>query len=326
MRIAHFTDLHLTVPPSRLPPGGFFSKRVLGWMNLRWFGRYRDFEHVPAVAEALARDLEEVSPDHVVSTGDLTALSLPEEFEAARSALRRLLDWSNVTGIPGNHDVYVRSADEGRFYDRAFGSWTRTDLRPEDLPENCRSLYPYPLVRWLDGATALIALRDVRPNPLHDSGGRAGRPQLEALRHILGDPRLTARRKILALHCGIFRSDGSLDRPFHRLKDGRKLLEVASAGGVELVIHGHIHQRGVIPRGPRTPVSLANPGSVSAARGDMAYHVYGLEPGAIRVAVRTFDRALGAFRNRPELETILPAGGTADSEDLGCKVPRETFL
>ncbi|MGQ9591977.1 MAG: metallophosphoesterase family protein [Planctomycetota bacterium] len=306
MRIAHFTDVHFTAPPGRLPPGRLFSKRILGWLNVRWFGRYEDFAGVPDVLEAFLRDLDETAPDHILSTGDLTAISLPEEFEAVRAALRGLLERPDVTGIPGNHDVYVRSAVAARLYENAFGAWTRTDLSREDLPERFRELYPYPLVRRLGDSTALIALRDVRPNPLHDSSGRVGELQLEALRHALRDPGLAARRKVLAVHCGVLRRDGSPDRRFHRLRDGARLLQLAAEGGVDLVVHGHIHRRAVVPRGPRAPVPLANPGSLTAARGERAYHVYHFGPEAIRVEVRAFDAGRGRFSSRPELETSLP--------------------
>ena len=63
------------------------GKRGLGWLS--WQLRRRHV-HRPEVLEALLLDLEHARPDHVVVTGDLTNISLPEEFEIARGWLERL--------------------------------------------------------------------------------------------------------------------------------------------------------------------------------------------------------------------------------------------
>ena len=91
MRIAHFTDLHITEAPSNIAWRDLLSKRLLGWLNLsvRRFDAFRDASEV---TRALVRDLQEQQPDHVVSTGDLTGLSLRSEFEQAQEALGPLLE------------------------------------------------------------------------------------------------------------------------------------------------------------------------------------------------------------------------------------------
>ncbi len=47
-------------------------------------------------------------------TGDLTHISLPAEFQVARTQLERLGSPDQVFLIPGNHDCYVPSAGDGR--------------------------------------------------------------------------------------------------------------------------------------------------------------------------------------------------------------------
>jgi len=295
IRIAHFTDIHFTADPSQIAWRDLLSKRVLGWMNLALFRRHHSFGDAAAIVAALVQDLQELKPDHIVSTGDLTGLSLRSEFAAARSALAPILDLENITGIPGNHDVYVRSAVREQLYESSFGQWSRTDLTPDEFPEPLRASYPYPLVRLLNENVALLCLRDVHPNPLHDSSGRVGELQLELLELLLKDPRIALRTKIVALHCGIHRAGGALDRRFHRLRDGRRLLSIAAAGKVSLLIHGHTHAPFVLTgRGPAA-LAFANPGSLTSSRHSQAYHIYRIESGTIEVAARRYHAIARKF-------------------------------
>jgi 3',5'-cyclic AMP phosphodiesterase CpdA len=313
LRIAHFTDIHFTERPTRIPFRKLFSKRVLGLVNLALLGRYRSFADARRFAEALVRDLEEARPDHIISTGDLTGLSLPSEFESARAALAPLLAAENVIGIPGNHDVYVRSAVKDRLYEGAFGIWTRTDLVPADFPEALRASWPYPLVRDLGESTTLIALMDVRPTILHDSSGFVPEAQVRLLEHFLGDGRLAGRTKVLALHTGLCRADGSCDRRLHGLRNARALHDVAARHGVALVLHGHIHRRFVIPACEGRPFAIANPGSLTSRHDQHAYHILEIDGGRIRLEARRFDEDRGVFvawPGAPGTGLIYPGKGT----------------
>jgi len=303
IRIAHFTDLHVTDRPGAIRWQDLLGKRLLGWVNLALLGRHGVFAGAAGVAHALVRDLlEVVRPDHIVSTGDLTGLSLPGEFKAAREALGPLLADPRVTGIPGNHDVYVRGAVRDRLYESAFGAWTRTDLAGEELPEGHRVLHPYPLVRFLGSDAALVCLHDVRPNPLHDSSGLVGPRQLAALEAVLQSPRLYGRVKVLALHYGLCRADRSPDTRIHGLRDASEVIRVAARGGVALVLHGHLHGRFLLPRAEGWPFVIANPGSVASAKPHhkRAYHLITIGDGVLRIEARRFDEAEACFKAWPE--------------------------
>jgi 3',5'-cyclic AMP phosphodiesterase CpdA len=285
VRLAHFTDMHITENP-----------RLVGWTNLAFFGRFASHRDAPAIARALVRDLERLAPDHIVSTGDFTGLSLRSEFAAAREVLLPLLDSGRaVTVIPGNHDVYVRSAARERLYESVFGPWIRTDLAPEDLPAGTRDLYPYPLVRFLGEEAVLVCLRDVRPTLILDSSGRAGKRQLLALAALLRHPRLAGRTKVLVLHYGLRRADGTPDAWHHRLRDAEAVLALAEEAGVVLALHGHIHSRYVLPSGTASPVAMANPGSLTSSHGARAYHLITLDGGAVSIEARRYDAAAGEF-------------------------------
>jgi len=302
LKIAHFTDIHVQKPES-LAWKDLLSKRVLGWINLTVLRRRHMFSDAPEVLRALVDDLLSLRPDHIVSTGDFTALSLPAEFEVAGNILRPIVELPNSTGIPGNHDVYVSSAEKEKLYERVFAPWIRTDFSPRDFPEDLRHLHPYPLVRFLDENAVLICLRDVRPNRFHDSSGSVGTAQLRLLRFLLEDRRIAGRTKILALHVGFLRAPGRRDGRFHGLRDSRALIETAASGGVSLIVHGHTHERFVFGRGELTPVPVANPGSLASRKHHRAYHVYTVRPGGvIEVEARRLDPASGRFVPWPDAE------------------------
>ena len=300
LRLAHFTDIHFTERPTRIPLRELLSKRVLGWVNLALLGRYSSFANARRLAEALVVDLDAMRPDHILSTGDLTGLSLPSEFQSAREALAPLLAAPNVTGIPGNHDVYVRSAVSGRLYEGSFGAWTRTDLEPGDFPEELRASYPYPLVQLIGASTALISLRDVRPTILHDSSGLVPQAQVRLLDALLGDARLAGKTKVLVLHTGICKADGSRDRRLHGLRNAREIRRAIERLGVALVLHGHIHRRFVIPAGEGHPFAIANPGSLTSRHHAHAYHILEFDGVHIRLEARRYDEKLGTFTPWPD--------------------------
>ena len=288
-RLAHFTDIHLTTPPREIPWRLLRGKRFAGWINLRLLGRHDELADAAPITRAFVEDVEALAPDHVLFTGDATGLSLRSEFEAARRLLEPLGARDRISGIPGNHDVYVTSAVRERLYETHLGDWERSDW--PDAP---------PIVRLLGQELALICLKDCRPTALHDSSGCIGEEQLRRLGEVLADARLAGRRRIVALHYAPLRHDGRPDSRLHGLRDGRAFLELVDAAGVDLVVHGHLHARLLLGRGARRPVPMTTPGSLTHRAHDRAYHVYHVEPEGLRLEARRYDEGAGAFVAWPE--------------------------
>lgn len=288
-RLAHFTDIHLTAPPRDIPWRALLDKRFAGWLNLKVLGRYRQLADAARVTRAFVDDVGEMAPDHILFTGDATGLSLRSEFEEARGLLAPLLENGRITGIPGNHDVYVRSAVEERLYDTYLGEWERSD-RPDSPP----------IVRLLGKRLALVCLVDSRPVPLHDSSGRIGEEQLRRLADLLEDAVLRTRRRIVALHYGPLRANGRPDTRLHGLRDGRRFLEIVDAAGVDLVVHGHLHGRFLLPRASRRAVTITTPGSLTHIAHDRAYHIYHLRGDDLHLEARRYDEDSQTFVAWPE--------------------------
>jgi 3',5'-cyclic AMP phosphodiesterase CpdA len=303
LTIAHFTDIHITRPPVRIRWRELLSKRVVGWANLRFSGRFKHLKNAVSITSVLVEDIVALAPDHVLFTGDVSSLSLREEFEDARRVLAPLIDAmgaggatgtaaGRITGIPGNHDVYTGAAAKADVFGELFGDWLRSD-------DDAKS----PILRLLGDEVALIALIDSRPTELFDSSGKVGEEQLKRLDALLDDSRLSGRRRILALHYGPRRADGSRDTNLHGLRDSEELLQLIG-GRVDLVVHGHLHDRFVLEKGARTPVTIANPGSATHGAHDRAYHLLHVDDGGIRISARRYDDERQAFVEWPDAPGI----------------------
>src|SRR5271155_2729088 len=157
--LAHLSDLHLAARPKLSELAG---KRGLGFINWQ---RKRKYIHRPEVLEAITRDLKAHKVDHIAVTGDLVNLALPDEYVRARQWLETLGGPNEVTVVPGNHDVYVRSAEQ-----LPAEYWGDT-MRGDDGFDR------FPFVRRR-GNVALIALSTGLPTGPLMATGRLGDRQL----------------------------------------------------------------------------------------------------------------------------------------------------
>jgi predicted phosphodiesterase len=274
MRVMHISDLHFQadIPLRRFPRLGW--RRLLAQTEYRLLGRRKRFLLVPSTVARLLEEAARLRVDHLLVSGDLTALALREEFEAARVALQ---SWrGRMTILPGNHDVYTPAAARERLFEGTFEQELRSDL-----PEYCRE-GPYPVVKLLGDDAALVALSSARvPLCPGIAAGWVGDAQRKALAAILGDSRITQRAVLVSVHHGPFRPSGQRDRITHGLVDGREVLSVAAKGGALGLCHGHIHHRYRLQASSGIPVFCA--GS-STQKGREGYWVYELGGRALRSA------------------------------------------
>jgi 3',5'-cyclic AMP phosphodiesterase CpdA len=222
MRIVHLSDLHfwrITLNPIRLA-----GKRMLGMSNLI-FNRARKFrmEKMPS----LLKRVQELRPDHILITGDLTTTSLEEEFAAVRKALSPLSgNHSSITIIPGNHDRYTRPATRLRLFERYFGGFVPSQT--------------YPWLKPIGENTAILGLDASRPTMI-SARGTISTAQIESARHLLQEANSDIARLIVACHYPVALPDGVKQDPGHTLRGKEKLRAFLSQLGPLLYCHGHIH-------------------------------------------------------------------------------------
>jgi 3',5'-cyclic AMP phosphodiesterase CpdA len=235
LRIAHITDLHV------LSAAGFewremlFNKRITGYANiLLRRGRIHRRQHLMAVLDEAAR-----SADHIVVTGDITNLSLENEYEQARALLDDLTLRCDTTVVPGNHDTYLLPIHRNRRFPHHFGHFLDSDL-PElavDLPSG-----RFPCVKFR-GPTAIIALSSAIPRPPFIAAGFLGDTQLDALSAILAHPEVSKRLPVILMHHPPVDDRARWRQLRDGLIDGAALRRVLAPLARGLVLFGHLHRR-----------------------------------------------------------------------------------
>jgi 3',5'-cyclic AMP phosphodiesterase CpdA len=245
------------------------NKRLLGYLSWR---RRRRAEHRGEVLEALKRDLLETCPGHLVITGDLTQIALPDEFRQARVWLDSLGSPGDVTVVPGNHDAYVPVT-----WAQGLSRW-QPYLVSDDAPlggrmDSAESVFPSLRVR---GPVAFIGLSSARPTAPLLATGRLGGSQLERLERLLEQTRSQGLFRVVLLHHPPVPGE---ERWRKRLTDAARLCAVIARQGAELVLHGHRHRsvqsRIEIP-GTHVPVfGIPSASSIGLKTGRMAqYYLY----------------------------------------------------
>jgi 3',5'-cyclic AMP phosphodiesterase CpdA len=241
--LAHLTDVHLALQPRLYQLAG---KRGLGRIN--WH-RGRKYIHRRETLDAVTRDLKTIATDHIAVTGDLTNLSLPIEYAAARAWLETLGPPHDVTAIPGNHDAYVPAALGGP--EKAWGDYMRGD---DGAPSGT-----FPFVRHRDGI-ALIALSSALPTGPFMATGLLGEPQLARFAQALEQTRGSFR--VVLIH---HPPETPPRRRLRRLIDAAEFRRVLAAHGADLVLHGHDHRRAITwLDGPEQKIPAVGAPSASA--------------------------------------------------------------
>jgi len=284
VRMVHFSDIHVSAQVLGWRRSDWFSKRVGAWINYRWLGRRFRFRHADQVLAALAIDMEQQAPDHVIFTGDATALGFASEIERAAEFLFGSKDRPKFPGlaVPGNHDYCTKFAAASGAFERSFAPW-QVGIRVDN------EIYPFaqqvgPV--WLIGVNSSTANRWP-----WDASGQVGAAQLDRLRRLLQV--LEPGPRVLITHYPVASSSGRPEHPSRHLRDLRDVLAVAEAGGVSLWLHGHNHKPYVLNPGPACfPVICA--GSTTQTN-RWVYTKYAFSAETVQVQRRIFDNKQQAF-------------------------------
>ena len=220
--IVHISDPHFHALPGSI--GEWRSKRALGAMNLlrrRWrFPLER--------AEKLVKTLQQLQWDHLVISGDITSLSLEQEFQTARQTLKPLLEHpQKVTVIPGNHDRYVKAACQPDFFWQYFGDcFVKSGIKTQKLTDE-----------W-----HLIGWDSTHPNDWMTAAGTVTRETLLATESYI-QAQSAQTRFILVNHYPLWYPSDQADKPLHRLYNGAYVLHwIQQQPQVAIYLHGHIHE------------------------------------------------------------------------------------
>ena len=297
--LAHLSDPHLPSPLSA-PPWALSNKRLFGFLS--WQLRRRRIHRIE-VLQALKSDLDRQAADHLVVTGDIVNIALPNEFAAARRWLDTLGSPEVVTIVPGNHDAYVavpwvRSLAQ-------WGAFMCGDGQDDASPDG------FPFVRRR-GPLALIGLSTSAPTAPALASGTLGWRQIDAMSECLDRLKAEGRFRVLLIHHPPQPSTGARRK---QLTDAEAFRKAVSEVGAELVLHGHDHRfRFAELDGRDGPVPVFGVTSASALpkpeRPGASYHLYAIERGldgwTLELSIRRFDPASGRFAAAEERALSLP--------------------
>lgn len=182
----------------------------------------------PTVIAALERLAQDLRPDVLLLSGDITQRATPAQFSAARAFVERLR-LPNVLAIPGNHDISLfnplaRLLWPYRRYRRAFGA----ELEPEF--ENAEVL--------------VLALNTTRW--WRHKHGELCTKQIERVAHRL-QTASPEQCRIVMVHQPLAVTQAcDLN---NRLRGHQEALWRWAEAGLDLIVGGHIHLPFVLPLG-----------------------------------------------------------------------------
>jgi 3',5'-cyclic AMP phosphodiesterase CpdA len=296
VRLAHFSDIHVTARQLRWRPVDWFNKRVTGWINLQVLGRGHRFRDADKVVTALMRDLRARQPDRVVFSGDATSLGFPEELAHAADLLG-VVGPEPLPGlaVPGNHDYYTREAAASGNFERYFAPWQQGERVDKA---------GYPFAQRV-GSVWLVAVNSCRGNRwAWDAAGQVGDAQLTRLETLLG--RLDAGLRILVTHYPVCLATGRRERHYHGLRDLADLLRVAAQGRISLWLHGHRHMgyHLALPDLAAFPVVCVG---TATGRGQWSYGDYTIRENRLFAIQRAYHPDNDSFQDGQRFELDLPA-------------------
>lgn len=288
LTIAHLSDVHLG-PIRGFTPRFWNLKRLTGYWN--WLSTRRGF-YQRSVLDRLVADLQAQRPDHIVVTGDLANIGLPQEHIDALAWLNALGPPDHVSVIPGNHDIYARHRrDPGT---RRWAAYMQSNADGKRHLSGEAAASEFPFVRRLEDI-ALIGLNSAVPTPPLIAWGSAGREQLARLAYVLDSAGRAGLFRLVLIHHPPLPGQASTTRG---LRDAAALQGVLREHGAELVIHGHNHLNmlRLEPSASGATIPIVGVASASLARrhgreGLARYNLYriGGRPWHITLAGRGLD-------------------------------------
>lgn len=227
IRIDQLTDIHIA-DWSGLRPSDALNKRLTGWANHRF---RRSDKHQREPVEAAVATLLEDPPDAVVVTGDLTNTGSVAELNAANTVLAPLLEAGIRTAVlPGNHDVYVSDAFDGRL-STAWGRYAQDT--PDVSPLEPRILR----VREL----SILLLNTAVVAPPFMAWGKVGEAQLNKADALVDAEHRRGQTLAVAMHHHLTPCPGRKTERFRALLDAPAVADRVLAWNPALVFHGHNH-------------------------------------------------------------------------------------
>ncbi|MCI0335344.1 MAG: metallophosphoesterase [Planctomycetes bacterium] len=290
-RLAHLSDIHLTAPNLEWTRADWFNKRLAAWANLRLLGRAKRFRHSERVIDRLMGELRQRSVEHIVFSGDATALGFASEMRRAAEFLQ-IAELPGLA-VPGNHDYCTIPAARTGDFERVFAPWQQG--RRVD-----GAIYPF---AQRVGDAWLVAVNSCTGNRwAWDASGAAGLEQRQRLARLLET--LPPGPRILVTHFPVSLASGKKERGYRGLRDLAELVDVAQRGNVTLWLHGHRHRAYYLPQPPHAPFPVVCAGSATQI-GAWSYYEYTFKDAALTALRRHYNFDKNVFEDAESFQIQL---------------------
>lgn len=239
MKIAHISDLHIDA--------------------------VNKLENYNRASDALEY-ISGLNADHIVITGDITQNADKESFELARKLFKKFnfLNSEKLSLVIGNHDIFggVHLAEDIIQYPK---QCILTDYNEKvqgfkrHYKECFSNIYQpssenvYPYAKEFEDCVLIgintISKYSIVKNPFA-SNGEVDKKQAERLEQILSSKAYKNKRKIILSHHHFAPKENPpqnllwkrIENQTMKMRKKKKLLNLFVKYGVELVLHGHIHE------------------------------------------------------------------------------------
>ena len=301
VRLAHFSDIHISSKKLDWLFRDYFNKRLPGWINHRLLGRGYIFRNAERVLQSLFSELRQRPLDWLVFSGDATAMGFEAEIRRATELMN--LDNGNILdgiAVPGNHDYHNAYAAKSGLFERYFAHWQKGERIGEEI---------YPFAQKVKGIW-LIGINSSSGNRFPwDATGRAGKSQIERLEQLFH--KLDDSPKVVVTHYPVCIANGGPESIFRLLRDLDEVVRVAEQAKVCLWLHGHRHRAYQLAEHKYASFPVICSGSATQ-NNKWSYGEYVLKDSTCEILRRAYDPDTGSFQDI--LTTSLP---------LSCRIPAE---
>lgn len=257
MRIVHISDLHF---PTSIPFFSLKGKSIIGYAN--YYLRRRK-KHNLTLIETLISHIRNMDYDALIISGDITNVSVEEEFRAAKSWLAPILD-ERTFMIPGNHDRYKKES-----------------IVPEPLFENFFS----PFIGESLSNDCYLRMKKISGQTL--IGWDSNQPLPVAKAHGFIDLKIIEQTKqkvkpgyILVCHHPIWNPGFYLESNGHKMVNRSEVAESLKTNPPSIYFHGHSHSNWVKKPGKLAPYFAINSASstrLSDSSHSCGFHIVDLD-------------------------------------------------
>ncbi len=295
MRLAHFSDVHVSANPLGWRRADYFNKRLTGWVNLSLLGRAKHFQHAADVMTAMMADIQNEQPSHLIFSGDATGLGFENELAGVAKVLTAGVA-ASVPGIavPGNHDYYISAEETSGRFEHYFDAWQQGE-RVDG--------HRYPFAQSLDSAWLVAVNSSTANRGLVDASGAVGDEQLARLEALLN--RLSGKPRILVTHYPICLANGAPENRLHGLRDLPRVLDVLRGKGICLWLHGHRHHAYRLQEPPGADFPVICSGSATQ-HGRASYGLYEIAGSVLQGRRRRYNDLTHAFEDAEKFDLQLP--------------------